>query len=783
MHESNKSKTPGGLELWAGVECTFNRVKDQYFNQLACNGHLNRIEDLETFAALGIRTLRYPVLWEQTAPDDWQKKDFSWADERLASMQALGIQPVVGLLHHGSGPRYTSLVDPDFVALFTEYAGSVAQRYPWVNHYTPVNEPLTTARFSGMYGHWYPHGKDGETFARTLLTQCKATVKAMQAIRAVNPQARLVQTEDLGKTFSTPLLAYQAALENERRWLSLDLLCGALTENRPMWKYLRSFGVSRSQLYWFLDNPCPPDIIGINHYLTSERFLDERLERYPSVTHGGNEKHTYADVEAVRVLMPGTAGPQVLIKEAWERYKRPVAITEAHLSCTREEQMRWLKQVWESAHSLKNEGVDIRAVTIWSLLGSFNWNSLVTCDNNFYEPGVFDVRSARPRPTALAAMIGSYSRGRDFYHPVLQTPGWWRRPSRLLYPPVRSRQDAVWGMVARSEDAGPEKTYIPESSPKNMFTFGLKGSAGASLQQDKINKDTTAPLLIVESAENLGLGRAFARACEARAIAYHIVAENISGNAHDGDFEKTVKELRPWAVINLAEFNQTDYAQLHPAACFRLNTYGAKMIADVCHKHNIALLGFSTDQVFDGHSRQPYLESSQVNPLNIFGRSKAEAEKQIMQAHAKALIIRTGPRICPWDEDNFLVVALRNLEEGLPVVTHAGRVFSAVYVPDLVTTALDLLLDAESGIWHLFNEGAVTFAELIGRAAQAAGLETGLLEVRPANPLDECTAPQPRYRVLGSERGILLPSLDKALEDFCRQMPKQRAPVNESFLQ
>ena len=47
---------------------------------------------------------------------------------------------------------------------------------------------------------------------------------------------------------------------------------------------------------------CPPDIIGINHYVTSERFLDERLDRYPPHTHGGNDRHRYADVEAVRVL-------------------------------------------------------------------------------------------------------------------------------------------------------------------------------------------------------------------------------------------------------------------------------------------------------------------------------------------------------------------------------------------------------------------------------------------------------------------------------------------------
>jgi dTDP-4-dehydrorhamnose reductase len=774
MIELINSKLAKNIELWAGVECTFNRVKDKYFNQLECNGHLTRIEDLDTFAALGIRTMRYPVLWEQTAPDHPKKMDFSWSDERLTRMQELGMKPIVGLLHHGSGPHYTSLVNPNFVDLFSEYAAAVARRYPWVEYYTPVNEPLTTARFSGLYGHWYPHGKDGETFARALLTQCKATVKAMQNIRAVNPEAKLIQTEDLGKTLSTPLLAYQAALENERRWLSLDLLCGKLTEDRPMWKYLLSFGISKSELYWFIDNPCPPDIIGINHYLTSERFLDERLERYPSNTHGGNEKHSYADIEAVRVLMPGIAGPQVLIKEAWDRYKRPIAITEAHLSCTREEQMRWLKQLWESAQFLKKEGADVRAVTVWSLLGSFNWDSLVTCDADFYEPGVFDVRSVTPRPTALALMIKSYAQGYDYCHPVLENVGWWRRSSRLLYPPVRSRQDAVWDMVGQSGDDSFKRIHFPENLAlsKSTIKSGIS-STGAASRKDKINKEMPAPLLIIESTENIGLMQAFARICEARAITYHQLSESQFEVTNAKDFEKVINELKPWAVINTAEFNQIDNAQLYPADCLRLNTFCAKMIADVCHMQNIPLLSFSTDQVFDGHTDKPYLESSPVNPINVFGRSKAEAEKQILQAHTKALVIRTGPRICPWDEDNFLTVALRNLEEGLPLVTHTGRLFSATYVPHLVSTSLDLLLDGEKGIWHLFNEGTVTFADLIRNAAQVAGLNTNLIEVRPANFLDELTAPQPRYRVLGSERAILLPSLEKALVDYYQSMLRQ----------
>ena len=82
--------------------------------------------------------------------------------------------------------------------------------------------PLTTARFSGLYGFWYPHERDDRAFAQMLVNECRASVLAMQAIREVNPRAQLVQTEDIGKVYSTPLLAYQAEFENERRWVTLD---------------------------------------------------------------------------------------------------------------------------------------------------------------------------------------------------------------------------------------------------------------------------------------------------------------------------------------------------------------------------------------------------------------------------------------------------------------------------------------------------------------------------------------------------------------------------------
>ena len=269
------------LELWGGIECTVLRVRGTWRDQLREGGHYGRIGDLDAVAGLGLKKLRYPVLWEHVAPERPGECDWRWHDGRLGRLRELGVTPIAGLVHHGGGPRYTDLLDPRFPALLAEQAGRTARRYPWIRSWTPVNEPLTTARFSGLYGHWHPHRRDQASFLRILANECRAVLLSMRAIRSAVPDAELVQTEDLGKTFSTAPLAYQAAYENERRWLGLDLLQGRVDRAHPWWPRLRAAGVAEWELDELLAGEIGPMVIGVNYYITSERFLDHRLALYP----------------------------------------------------------------------------------------------------------------------------------------------------------------------------------------------------------------------------------------------------------------------------------------------------------------------------------------------------------------------------------------------------------------------------------------------------------------------------------------------------------------------
>jgi dTDP-4-dehydrorhamnose reductase len=720
------------LELWGGVECTVNRVGDRYFDQLKKNGHHNRIEDLNLFAELGISSIRYPVLWERVAPGKLENVDWLWSDERLARLRELNIRPIVGLLHHGSGPQHTSLTDPNFPVKFAEFASITAERYPWIDAYTPINEPLTTARFSGLYGYWYPHGKDNHTFARALLGQCRATVLAMKSIRRINPNAKLIQTEDLGKTYSTPKLKYQAKFENVRRWLTFDLLCGRVDDKHPMRKFLRSCaGIEDSEFDWFLENVCPPDIIGFNYYLTSERFLDEDIKKYPNYPVGGNKRHRYVDVEAARVNLPYPTGSEVLLQEAWERYKLPLAITEVHLGCTREEQLRWFSGVWETATALNHKGIDLRAVTAWSLLGSYDWNSLLTAEHDHYEPGVFDVRAPRPRPTALAHLLKKISTGQKYQHPVIEGSGWWERPSRFIV-----QTDAIQ-QISSENKKHQSNIKSGKSSAKKLLITGATGT----------------------------LGQAFARSCEIRGLSYRLVTRQEMDIADHQSINSALKKYQPCAVINTAGYVRVDMAESEHESCFRENTEGAVNLAEICGRKKISYLTFSSDLVFDGRKKHPYIESDVRNPLNVYGRSKAAAEKQVLEVNPNALVVRTAAFFSPWDEFNFLSIALRSLISEQSFRAANDNFISPTYLPDLVNTCLDILIDGEKGLWHLANQGAVTWADFARWSAELAGLDSTLV-VNCSTAELNYAAQRPIYSVLGSERGLLLPKLDDSLNRF-----------------
>jgi dTDP-4-dehydrorhamnose reductase len=547
------------------------------------------------------------------------------------------------------------------------------------------------------------------------VNECRAIVLAMIQIRKVNPAARLIQTEDLGEVAGNGGMLEEVNFLNERRWLTFDLLTGRVDPHHPFWKWLQ-VGVSQAELEFFLEHPSPPDICGLNYYITSDRTLDDRETLYPLKFRCEERAKRFADIESVRSEF-GLAGQERVLLQAWSRYQLPLALTEVHLDATREEQLRWVHQAWQGALAARAQGADVRAVTLWALLGCFDWNTLLKGPNEYYESGVFDVRGPKPRPTALAQLARALATGTPFEHPVLAGDPWWSRAQRKTH-----------GFLEHSK-------YFDERT--------------------EYRSHSARPLLI--TGGNGTLARACAHACEVRGLSHRLSSRAELDIADSDSVARAVDALNPWAIINAAGVSNARAAEAQAGACFRANTLGAQNLAVAAERRGIPLVIFSSDHVFDGGKGRPYVESDPRSPADTLGRSKAEAEDQVMRACSRALILRAGAFFGPWDEVNFISQMIVGLLQGDLIVVPSEEVVSPTYLPDLVRCTLDLLIDEAWGLWHLANAGEISASALARRLASRLHSSPELVSSPNASR---------RCRSLASERGSLMPSFDDAFERY-----------------
>lgn len=413
------------MEVWASPEATVARIDaGRSRDQLCETGHQSRESDIARIARLGVRATRYPVLWEKVAPDHPDARDYAWAERRLRALGECGVEPIVTLLHHGSGPAYTDLLDPEFPRLFADYAEATARRFPWVRRWTPINEPLTTARFSTLYGVWYPNLSDERAFGRALVHQTLAQQAAMARIRAVAPDAQFVFTEDLqrfaaGDDGVRPYVAFL----RERMYLSVELVAGRVGAAHPLAAFLVDrCGVLPAELEAMCAGATPPDLVAFNHYPHSERYLfsapDGSTGDVPAVYVHGEE--------------PPRAAP--LLWEAARRLQLPIALGEVHVRGSAAERVRWLAQHVDDANALRAAGVDLRAIGVWAAFGMTDWHSLLRADAGVSEDGIFTFAGATgtPQRTALADAVCELVRTGTVTCPPAR--GWWEDDARFIPP-------------------------------------------------------------------------------------------------------------------------------------------------------------------------------------------------------------------------------------------------------------------------------------------------------------------------------------------------------------
>jgi len=374
-----------------GIENSNPRVNGgrRRVDQLESCGHYRYWRtDFDLVQDLGIYFLRYgpPLHLTWRAPERY---DWSFADEAFADLYRRNLVPIVDLCHFGVPDWIGDFQNPDFPALFEGYARDFANRFPWVQFYTPVNEMFVCALFSGKYGWWNEEGTTDRTFVTALKHVVKANVLAMRAILEVRPDAIFVQSESSEYFHAEgPSALPQAEALNSLRFLSLDLNYGRRVD-ADMYQYLTDNGMTRAE---------------------HDFFLEHRLKQYCIM---GND---YYWTNEHRVMMDGSSGASgevlgydAITKQYYQRYGLPVMHTETNFNDFADGAgaVDWLWKQWANVLRVRNDGVPIVGFTWYSLTDQIDWDTALREDNGRVNPvGLFDLdRNIRPVGRSYANLM------------------------------------------------------------------------------------------------------------------------------------------------------------------------------------------------------------------------------------------------------------------------------------------------------------------------------------------------------------------------------------------
>lgn len=357
----------------------------------SCGHYRHWRTDFDCVEELGIRFLRYgpPLHTTYRGPG---RHDWSFADETFADLRQRGIVPIVDLCHFGVPDWIGNFQNGDFPQLFAMYAGAFAERYPWVQLYTPVNEMFVCAVFSAMYGWWNEQLSGDRPFVTALKHIVKANVMAMIEILKRRPDAIFIQSESSEYFHAdSPAAIHAAELRNRWRFLSLDLNYGNRV-NSDMYEYMLDNGMTRDEYQWFLTHRLKQHcILGNDYYYTNEHrvFADGHTE-------SSGEVFGYAEIT----------------RQYYERYGLPIMHTETNMreGPAGDEAVHWLWKQWANVLRIRNVGIPTVGFTWYSLTDQIDWDVALREVNMRVHPvGLFDLdRNCRPVGRAYKKLIADW---------------------------------------------------------------------------------------------------------------------------------------------------------------------------------------------------------------------------------------------------------------------------------------------------------------------------------------------------------------------------------------
>jgi dTDP-4-dehydrorhamnose reductase len=194
-------------------------------------------------------------------------------------------------------------------------------------------------------------------------------------------------------------------------------------------------------------------------------------------------------------------------------------------------------------------------------------------------------------------------------------------------------------------------------------------------------------------------------------------------------------------VLHAAAWTDVDGAEADPGGARRVNVEGTKNVAGL----GVPVVYFSSDYVFDGSKREPYVEADAPNPLSVYGRTKLEGEREV----GDGWIIRSS-WLFGWTGKNFVRTMLELGRDRDEVSVVFDQVGSPTYVGHLAEATRDLI-ELPHGTWHLGAEGECSWAEFARAIFEEAGLDCRVREI--ATEELGRPAPRPAYSVLRSAKG------------------------------
>ncbi len=192
--------------------------------------------------------------------------------------------------------------------------------------------------------------------------------------------------------------------------------------------------------------------------------------------------------------------------------------------------------------------------------------------------------------------------------------------------------------------------------------------------------------------------------------------------------DKTIKEIKPDAVIHCAAYTAVDAAEDNEELCRKVNALGTLYIAKACRDLDIKMLYLSTDYVFDGKGERPWEPDDERHPLNVYGQTKYEGELAIQENLEKYFIVRIA-WVFGVNGKNFIKAVLNKGKEQGSITVVNDQFGSPTYTYDLARLLVDMIETDKYGIYHATNEGICSWYEFAVEIFKQAGMDVTVTPV------------------------------------------------------